>query len=138
MADEYEKDDNRYGAGRGAHKNLRRAEKELILASKTPCRVQVSVFYIVKFVWQMAIVINANPAPLLHALRGIYRAKAGEGRGEASISGMLYFLLLLRFSFVPEKKRLQEQFAAEQDTLYGSRLVVKKPLGLSTGASTMV
>ncbi|KAJ6961536.1 hypothetical protein NC652_000462 [Populus alba x Populus x berolinensis] len=31
-----------------------------------------------------------------------------------------------------EKKRLQEQFAAEQDTLYGSRLVVKKPLGLST------
>ncbi|KAJ7009794.1 hypothetical protein NC653_000494 [Populus alba x Populus x berolinensis] len=113
MADEYEKDDNRYGAGRGAHKNLRRAEKELILASKTPCRVQVSVFYIVKFVWQMAIVINANPvsvvenlssiveawemernihflcdkAPLLHALRGIYRAKAGEGRGEASISG---------------------------------------------------
>jgi len=37
----------------------------------------------------------------LYTLRGIYRAKAGEGRGEASISGMLYFLLLLRFSFVP-------------------------------------
>uniref|UniRef100_A0A6M2ETA8 Uncharacterized protein n=1 Tax=Populus davidiana TaxID=266767 RepID=A0A6M2ETA8_9ROSI len=34
--DEYEKDDNRYGAGRGAHKNLKRAEKALILASKTP------------------------------------------------------------------------------------------------------
>jgi hypothetical protein len=40
-------------------------------------------------------------APLLHTLRGIYRARAGEGRGEASISGMLCFLLLLRFSFVP-------------------------------------
>ncbi|KAL9370018.1 hypothetical protein Peur_041217 [Populus x canadensis] len=35
--DEYEKDDNRYGAGRGAHKNLKRAEKARILASKTPC-----------------------------------------------------------------------------------------------------
>lgn len=33
--DEYEKDDNRYGAGRGAHKNLKRAEKARILASKT-------------------------------------------------------------------------------------------------------
>ncbi|KAJ6945359.1 hypothetical protein NC651_000419 [Populus alba x Populus x berolinensis] len=138
MADEYEKDDNRYGAGRGAHKNLKRAEKALILASKTPSVVE-NLSSIVE-AWEMERNIHflCDKAPLLHALRGIYRAKAGEGRGEASISGMLYSLLLLRFSFVPEKKRLQEQFAAEQDTLYGSRSAVKKPLGLSTGANTMV
>nr|TKS09169.1 hypothetical protein D5086_0000095730 [Populus alba] len=87
MADEYEKDDNRYGAGRGAHKNLRRAEKELILASKTPSVVE-NLSSIVE-AWEMERNIHflCDKAPLLHALRGIYRAKAGEGRGEASISG---------------------------------------------------
>lgn len=38
-----------------------------------------------------------------------------------------------------EQKRLQEQFAAEQESLYGSRPAVKKPLPLSqsTNANTM-
>lgn len=30
-------DENRYSAGRGAHKNLKRAEKARILAGKIPC-----------------------------------------------------------------------------------------------------
>ena len=37
-----------------------------------------------------------------------------------------------------EQKRLQEQFIAEQEALYGSRSANKKPLGLSTSANTMV
>ncbi|KAI5600525.1 hypothetical protein POPTR_001G032566v4 [Populus trichocarpa] len=85
--DEYEKDDNRYGAGRGAHKNLKRAEKARILASKTPSVVE-NLTSIVK-AWEMERNIHflCDKAPLLHTLRGIYRARAGEGRGEASISG---------------------------------------------------
>ncbi|KAJ4836319.1 hypothetical protein Tsubulata_004559 [Turnera subulata] len=35
--DDYEKDENRYSAGRGAHKNLKRAEKARILVGKLPC-----------------------------------------------------------------------------------------------------
>ncbi|KAL3609278.1 hypothetical protein D5086_000298 [Populus alba] len=91
-------DDNRYGAGRGAHKNLRRAEKELILASKTPSVVE-NLSSIVE-AWEME--------------RNIHFLCDKEREEEKRRSR--------------EKKRLQEQFAAEQDTLYGSRLVVKKPL----------
>ncbi|RVW96929.1 hypothetical protein CK203_032283 [Vitis vinifera] len=32
-------DENRYSAGRGAHKNLKRAEKARILVSKIPCEL---------------------------------------------------------------------------------------------------
>ncbi|KAI9156112.1 hypothetical protein LWI28_000727 [Acer negundo] len=58
--DEYEKDENRYSAGRGAHKNLKRAEKARIL------------------------------------------------------------------------KRLQDQFAAEQEAIFGSKPATKRPLGPNT------
>ncbi|TYJ15813.1 hypothetical protein E1A91_A10G208900v1 [Gossypium mustelinum] len=45
--DDYEKDENRYSAGRGVHKNLKRAEKARILVSKLPCvyRIQVCVLH---------------------------------------------------------------------------------------------
>lgn len=33
------KDENRYSAGRGVHKNLKRAEKARILVSKIPCEL---------------------------------------------------------------------------------------------------
>lgn len=39
------KDDNRYNAGRGAHKNLKRAEKARTLVSKIPCELRNSPFY---------------------------------------------------------------------------------------------
>ncbi|CAI0421042.1 unnamed protein product [Linum tenue] len=38
--EDYEKDENRYSAGRGAHKNLKRAEKARILVSKIPFMVE--------------------------------------------------------------------------------------------------
>ena len=37
-----------------------------------------------------------------------------------------------------EQKRLQEQLAAEQEALFGSRPTPKKPLGQSTSTNTMV
>ena len=36
-------DENRYSAGRGAHKNLKRAEKARILVSKIPCELVITI-----------------------------------------------------------------------------------------------
>lgn len=36
-------DENRYSAGRGAHKNLKRAEKARILVSKIPCEIVIII-----------------------------------------------------------------------------------------------
>ncbi|CAI0421068.1 unnamed protein product [Linum tenue] len=41
--EDYEKDENRYSAGRGAHKNLKRAEKARILVSKIPYKVNTPI-----------------------------------------------------------------------------------------------
>ncbi|CAN1121405.1 65-kDa microtubule-associated protein 5 [Linum perenne] len=41
--EDYEKDGNRYSAGRGAHKNLKRAEKARILVSKIPSMVEILI-----------------------------------------------------------------------------------------------
>lgn len=38
-------DENRYSAGRGAHKTLKRAEKARILVSKIPCESYLSINY---------------------------------------------------------------------------------------------
>lgn len=39
--------------------------------------------------------------------------------------------------FLQEQKRLQEQLAAEQEALFGSRPTPKKPLGQNTSINTM-
>ncbi|KAG6787783.1 hypothetical protein POTOM_003828 [Populus tomentosa] len=141
-------DDNRYGAGRGAHKNLKRAEKALILASKTPCELlclencagtcKLEYFCCLAVVedlssivkaWEMERNIHFLCDKVIHELLFAvwckeYTVLRQEREEEKRRSR--------------EKKRLQEQFAAEQDTLYGSRSAIKKPLGLSTGANTML
>ena len=38
-------DENRYSAVRGAHKNLKRAEKARILVSKIPCEASIFVHF---------------------------------------------------------------------------------------------
>ncbi|KAK8662048.1 hypothetical protein V6N13_091636 [Hibiscus sabdariffa] len=80
--DEYEKDENRYSAGRGVHKNLKRAEKARSLDSVLTMLEEYTV---------------------------LRQAREDEKRRSR------------------EQKRQQEQFAAEQEALFGSR--PKKPLG---------
>ncbi|KAL0397375.1 UNVERIFIED_CONTAM: microtubule-associated protein 5 [Sesamum calycinum] len=96
--DEYERDENRYSAGRGVHKNLKRAEKARILVSKIPSLVE-SLTLKVK-AWELE---KGTP-----------------------------------FLYNKEQKKLQDQLATEQETLFGSKPNVKKPLGQSTYANTMV
>ncbi|CAN1343861.1 65-kDa microtubule-associated protein 5 [Linum perenne] len=105
--EDYEKDQNRYNAGRGAHKNLKRAEKARILVGKLPgeqaaicCIMNVLDAHLKSFSLSTVIVSEYQPP---------------------------YCPILLQ-----EQKRLQEQMAVEQEALYGSR--PKKPLGQNNTA----
>ncbi|XP_011020464.1 PREDICTED: 65-kDa microtubule-associated protein 5 isoform X1 [Populus euphratica] len=120
--DEYEKDDNRYSAGRGAHKNLKRAEKARALVSKIPSMVESLTSKVKAWELERKVPFLYYKAPLLHSLEEytMLRREREEERRRSR-----------------EQKRLQEQFAAEQEALYGSRSAIKKPLGLSTSANTM-
>ncbi|KAI9398519.1 hypothetical protein POPTR_003G192400v4 [Populus trichocarpa] len=118
--DEYEKDDNRYSAGRGAHRNLKRAEKARALVSKIPSMVESLTSKVKAWELERKVPFLYYKAPLLHTLEE-YTVLRREREEEKRRS----------------RKRLQEQFAAEQEALYGSRSAIKKPLGLSTSANTM-
>lgn len=120
--DEYEKDDNRYSAGRGAHRNLKRAEKARALVSKIPSMVESLTSKVKAWELERKVPFLYYKAPLLHTLEE-YTVLRREREEEKRRSR--------------EQKRLQEQFASEQEALYGSRSAIKKPLGLSTSANTM-
>ncbi|XP_022764685.1 65-kDa microtubule-associated protein 5 isoform X2 [Durio zibethinus] len=110
--DDYEKDENRYSAGRGVHKNLKRAEKARILVSKLPSVVENLTTKVKAWELEKGIPFLYDKASLLHMLEE-YTVLRQEREEEKRRSR--------------EQKRLQEQFAAEQEALFGSR--PKKPLG---------
>ncbi|KAM1781534.1 hypothetical protein ACFX11_040101 [Malus domestica] len=121
--DEYEKDENRYSAGRGAHKNLKRAEKARILAGKIPSIIENLTAKVKAWEIEKGIPFLYDKVPLLHTLEE-YTAQRQEREEEKRKSR--------------EQKRLQEQHNAEQEAIFGSRPSTKKPLGQSTSANTMV
>ncbi|KAH1046021.1 hypothetical protein J1N35_036805 [Gossypium stocksii] len=109
--DDYEKDENRYSAGRGVHKNLKRAEKARILVSKLPSIVEHLTAKVKAWELEKGIPFLYDKASLLDMLEEytvLRQAREDEKRRSR------------------EQKRLQEQFAAEQEALFGSR--PKKPL----------
>ncbi|CAI0421041.1 unnamed protein product [Linum tenue] len=107
--EDYEKDENRYSAGRGAHKNLKRAEKARILVSKIPFMVENLTSKVKAWELERDMSFQYNK----------------------SAATMSLFVHILQ-----EHRRLQEQMAAEQEAIYGSR--PKKPLGQSTTNNTMI
>ncbi|KAK4746956.1 hypothetical protein SAY87_025993 [Trapa incisa] len=119
--DDYEKDENRYSAGRGAHKNLKRAEKARILASKIPSMLDSLKLKTKSWESEKGIPFLYNKVPLLHILEE-YTIQRHEREEEKRKSR--------------EQKRLQEQLATEQ-AIYGSRPSAKKPLGLSMNANNL-
>ncbi|KAI3995601.1 hypothetical protein MKX01_023346 [Papaver californicum] len=118
--EDYERDQNRYSAGRGAHKNLKRAEKARTLVSKIPSLVENLKAKVIVWEEDKGIQFMYDKVPLLETLR-VYTVSRQEREEEKRKTR--------------EKKRLQEQHVAEQETLYGSRpspmraLTSKKPLG---------
>ncbi|XP_073128206.1 65-kDa microtubule-associated protein 5 isoform X2 [Henckelia pumila] len=121
--DEYERDENRYSAGRGVHKNLKRAEKARILVSKIPSLVENLTAKVRAWELEKGMPFIYNKAPLLRTLEEftIFRQEKEEEKRRSR-----------------EQRKLQEQLATEQEALFGSKSAVKKPLAQSTYSNTMV
>ncbi|KAL2326289.1 hypothetical protein Fmac_025347 [Flemingia macrophylla] len=121
--DEYERDENRYSAVRGAHKNLKRAEKARILVCKISSMVENLTAKVKAWEMEKGIPFLYEKAPLLHNLdEYILQRQLREEEKRKS----------------REQKRLQEQQAIEQEAIFGSRSATKKLLGLSTNANTNI
>ncbi|KGN51608.1 65-kDa microtubule-associated protein 5 [Cucumis sativus] len=114
--EDYERDDNRYSAGRGAHKNLKRAEKARVLVTKLHSMVESLAAKVKAWESEKGITFSYEKVPLLRTLEE--DAKLRQEREEGKRKSR-------------EQKRLQEQLASEQEALYGSKPIPKKPLGQS-------
>ncbi|GFP93936.1 65-kda microtubule-associated protein 5 [Phtheirospermum japonicum] len=121
--EEYERDENRYSAGRGVHKNLKRAEKARSLVSKIPSLVESLTAKVKAWELEKGMPFLYNKTPLLRTLEEftVSRQEKEEEKRKSR-----------------EQKKLQDQLAAEQEAMFGSKPNVKKPLGQSTFANTMV
>ncbi|KAM0821051.1 hypothetical protein ACQ4PT_071934 [Festuca glaucescens] len=109
---DYSKDDNRYNAGRGAHIMLKRAEKARVLVHKIP--------------------------GIVDALTNKITAWEKERGTEFIYDGVRLLSMVEEYMVVREEKeqekkrqrdmkKLQDQFKAEQETLYGSKPSPSKP-----------
>ncbi|KAJ4749436.1 Microtubule-associated protein-like [Rhynchospora pubera] len=122
--EEYNKDENRYNAGRGAHLTLKRAEKARNLVSKIPAMVDNLAAKVTT--WE-------NERGTDFAYDGV------------RLLTMLEEYTILRQEKEQERKRqrdqkkLQGQLMAEQEALYGSKPSPSKPLnGKKTPKNTGV
>ncbi|CAA6672366.1 unnamed protein product [Spirodela intermedia] len=112
--EDYNRDENRYSAGRGAHLNLKRAEKARVLVNKIPALVE-------------ALVAKTRAWEEDHGLTFVY-----DG---APLLAMLDEYVMLRQEREEEKRRMRdqkkfnEQLNAEQEALFGSRPSPSRPLG---------
>ncbi|CAN0862658.1 65-kDa microtubule-associated protein 5 [Linum grandiflorum] len=119
--EDYEKDQNRYNAGRGAHINLKRAEKARILVGKIPSMVENMNSKVKAWESERGMTFQYDKAPLLRTLEE-YMAMRQEREDEKRR--------------MKEQKRMQEQMAVEKEALYGSR--PKKVLGQNTSTNSML
>ncbi|KAK7333438.1 hypothetical protein VNO80_30211 [Phaseolus coccineus] len=112
--EDYNRDENRYNASRGAHINLKRAEKARILVSKIPALVDTLVAK--TRTWEEAhnMSFTYDGVPLL---------------------AMLDEYAMLRHERQEEKRRMRdqkkyyEQQTTDQDPVFGSRPSPARPLG---------
>eukprot|EP01018_Ginkgo_biloba_P006073 Gb_25382 [translate_table: standard] len=111
--EDYNRDQNRYNAGRGAHKNLKRAEKARVLVSKIPLLVDTLMAKTRAWEEERGTPFLYDGVPLLATLDEymILRQEREEEKRR-----------------LRDQKRLQEQLATEQETLFGSRPSPGRPL----------
>lgn len=110
--EDYNKDDNRYNAGRGAHLTLKRAEKARILVNKIPGLVDVLTTKIVA--WEAE------------------RGKEFTYDGVRLMSMLEEYMIVRQEKELQKKrqrdqKKIQDQLKAEQEALYGSKPSPSKP-----------
>ncbi|XP_072969129.1 65-kDa microtubule-associated protein 1-like [Typha angustifolia] len=112
--EDYNRDDSRYSSSRGAHLNLKRAEKARILVNKIPVLVDTLVAKTRAWEEDHNMSFSYDGVPLL---------------------AMLDEYTMLRQDREEEKRRLRdqkrfhEQLATEQEALFGSKPSPARPLG---------
>lgn len=125
--EEYNRDENRYNAGRGAHLTLKRAEKARALVSKLPAMVETLTSKTVAWEKERGIEFSYDGLRLLSMLEeySILRQEREQERRR-----------------LRDQKKLQGQLIAEQEALYGSKpspsktQLVKKAPRMSTGGAS--
>ncbi|XP_010443482.1 PREDICTED: 65-kDa microtubule-associated protein 3 [Camelina sativa] len=125
--EEYNRDDNRYNAGRGAHLTLKRAEKARNLVNKLPGMVEALASKTIVWEQEKGIEFLYDGIRLLSMLEeyNLLRQEREEEHRRQR-----------------DQKKLQGQLIAEQEALYGSKPSPSKPLGgkkaprMSTGGAT--
>ncbi|XP_018817914.1 65-kDa microtubule-associated protein 3-like [Juglans regia] len=125
--EEYNRDENRYNAGRGAHLTLKRAEKARSLVNKLPAMVDALASKTLAWEKERGIEFTYDGIRLLSMLEEytlVRQEKEQERRRQR------------------DQKKLQGQLIAEQEALYGSKPSpsktqgVKKAPRMSTGGAS--
>ncbi|XP_045805885.1 65-kDa microtubule-associated protein 3-like [Trifolium pratense] len=110
--EEYNRDDNRYNAGRGAHLTLKRAEKARGLVNKIPAMVDVLTSKTIAWEKERGVEFTYDGIRLLSMIEEyniLREEKEQERRRQRDL------------------KKLQGQMIAEQEALYGSKPSPSKP-----------
>ncbi|KAK9181660.1 hypothetical protein WN944_024799 [Citrus x changshan-huyou] len=123
--EEYNRDDNRYNAGKGAHLTLKRAEKARSLVNKLPGMVEALASKTIAWEKERGVEFLYDGVRLLSMLEeyAILRQEKEQERRRQR-----------------DQKKLQGQLIAEQEALYGSKpspsktQSVKKAPRVSTGS----
>ncbi|KAK8627888.1 hypothetical protein V6N13_135485 [Hibiscus sabdariffa] len=110
--EEYNRDENRYNAGKGAHLTLKRAEKARALVNKLPGMVEALASKAMAWEKEREIEFLYDGIPLLSMLEQytILRQEKEQERRR-----------------LRDQKKLQGQLIAEQEALYGSKPSPSKP-----------
>ncbi|KAI3458258.1 hypothetical protein Pfo_014921 [Paulownia fortunei] len=104
--EEYNRDDNRYNAGRGAHLTLKRAEKARALVNKLPAMVDTLASKTTAWENENGVYFTYDGVRLLSMIEG-YMVLRQEKELERKRQR--------------DQKKLQGQLLAEQEALYGSK-----------------
>ncbi|KAF3790776.1 microtubule-associated protein 1 [Nymphaea thermarum] len=113
--EDYERDQNRYSAGRGAHKNLKRAEKARILISKMPSMLEALKSKVNAWEKEKGEIFLYDKAPLSQTLEEFSAIRLDREEEKRKSR---------------EQKKQQEQLTTEQEMLFGSR-----PSPIRTGST---
>ncbi|MBA0846694.1 hypothetical protein Goshw_005755 [Gossypium schwendimanii] len=122
--EEYNRDENRYNAGKGAHLTLKRAEKARSLVNKLPGKEYI--------------------LGMVEALASKTMAWEKETEVEFLYDGIRLLSMLEEYTILQQEKeqerrrlrdqkKLQGQLIAEQEALYGSKPSPSKPLSVKKG-----
>ncbi|KAF3341389.1 microtubule-associated protein 5-like protein [Carex littledalei] len=126
--DEYERDQSRYSAGRGVHKNMKRAEKARILVNKLPALLESLTSKTKAWEKEKEMSFMYDKVRLLDTLEE-YTRQRKEKDEEKKRSR--------------EQKKLQDQFMVEKEAMFGAKpsplrqFQVKKPLGQSSNVNVV-